>query len=235
MLSGRPSLSVGLLLAGSVFATHSLLAQRPAMPPRQPAPNEPPLTASQNPPSAGQVEVINGSSRWIGGLGQAPDAVQRNSRSPSNVDTVDVINGLARRTQVFDEEQTTPTPQDQSAHKKSVKRTPQKATEAAPVVPDVEVINGARWETRSFEGAQDEIASPWIERRISRPVVVGVESVETASRRANATPAGNTAPIVVDVASSESNGHGKSAKPVAFRIAPDPPKRPPYHPVPPGS
>jgi hypothetical protein len=148
------------------------------------------------------------------------------------VDTVDVINGLARRTQVFDEEQQQAEPREQLAHKNSAKRPSQRET--APQVPEVEIINGARWETRRFEGAEDELARPWIER-IPQRVVVGVESVESASRSATAVPPGKNATIVLDVASSESNGRGQDAKPVAFRIAPDAAKRPPYHPVPPGS
>jgi hypothetical protein len=159
----------------------------------------------------------------------APPAAAKPSAA---VDSVEVINGSARQTQVFDAEQQAPMPPERSVHAKTARRGPQRNTVSAPSVPDVEVINGAQWETRRFDGFDDEIASPWIERNTVRPVVVDVISSESVRRRGNTSATASTAPIVVGIGSSEAEGHGESAKPIAYRIAPGPPKRPPYHPTP---
>jgi hypothetical protein len=174
------------------------------------------------------VEVISGDREWNGEL-----AAKR--PSSSTTETVDVINGSERQTRVFNEENPVVMPQAAGGQRKAAKRLAQERTETTPQIPVVEVINGAQLETRRFEGAEDEIATPWIERRSSRPVVIGVATVGPASGRGNTARATTTAPIVIGVASSESERHGENAKPVAYRIVPGPPKRPPYNPtVPPG-
>ena len=149
--------------------------------------------------------------------------------SSAAVDSVEVINGSARRMQVFDTEQQAPMPPDRSVHTKTARRGPQRNTVSAPSVPDVEVINGTQLETRRFDGFDDEIASPWIERSMVRPVVVAVVSSESLNRLPN------TAHIVVGVASTESRDVDRSVRPVLYRVAPRPPKRPPYYPAPPDS
>jgi hypothetical protein len=236
MLKGRCRSRVALLAAWLVLLIYQLPGQSPRTVSSKPAEQEQSPRGSQGVPSVGQVEVFNGASRWTDGF-ETPHSsamVSASSRSSTTTDTVDVINGAARRTQVFEEDQPPVTPQGPVAHKKAGKHLPQRALESAPAVPDVEVINGAQWETRRFEGAEDEIAAPWIGRRNIPPVVIGVVSVESASRRGNTVATASTAPIVVGIASSEATGHGENAKPVAYRIAPGPPKRPPYHPDPPG-
>jgi len=225
-----------VILAWLVVSVYQLPGQSPRAPSSKPVQHMRSSIGPQSEPAVEQVEVFNGSSRWAGDLssGSHPGADRRSSRSESAIGTVDVINGSARRTQVFDEEQRPAPPQARSNHKKNVKGlSPSQAT-TTPDVPDVEIINGARWETRRFEGSEDEITTPWIERRSTQPVVIGVTSTESARRRGTTTATATTAPIVVGIASSESKGHGENAKPIAYRIAPGPPRRPPYRPGPPG-
>lgn len=236
MALGRVSLSVTVVQAWLVLSVYQLPCQSPVTPSGKPARHVQSPNGLRAEPAVGQVEVFNGSSRWAGDLssGLHPEVDRKSSRSESAVSTVDVINGSARRTQVFDEEQRPAPPQARSNHKKNAKGLSQSQTTTTPDVPEVEIINGARWETRRFEGAEDEITTPWIERRNTQPVVIGVTSTESARRRGITTATASTAPIVVGIASSESKGHGENAKPIAYRIAPGLPRRPPYRPGPPG-
>jgi hypothetical protein len=204
MLSKKGCWSAAVSIMCCALAALPLAAQRTAADTRQRAVSG----SSSGAPvaqSSGQVEVINGSSRWTG------DA------DSHKADTVEVINGLSRRTQVLNEEPTT-----NSGQKKGSKRILR--GEAIPYISNVEMINGAQWETRQFEGFEDEIATPWIERRTERPVVVGVASAESARKTSSA------AQVVVEVASSDSAGQGGEVKPLAYRVEPRPPKRPAYRP-----
>jgi hypothetical protein len=151
------------------------------------------------------------------------------ANSSATVDSVEVINGSAWRTQVFDVEPQARMPQERSVQTKTARRGAQKNTVSASSVPDVEIINGAGSETRRFDGFEDEITSPWIERNMVRPVVIGVVSSESVNRLPN------TAHIVVGVASTDLRDVNRSVRPVLYRVAPRPPMRPPYHPAPPGS
>ena len=228
MLLGRTR--PGVALAGACFV--ALILQVQAQSPHR-APYIRPSTRSQPVQTPGaQLDVITGSGTEKAYFESAPNESQRPSEVPGL--SVDVINGSARRTQVFDEEQTSASPKGRTIHEKTGKRTAQGKVETAPQVPDVEVINGSRLETRRFEGAEDELEIPWIDRRSDHPVVIGVTSVGTASGRGGTVKAGSTAPVVVGVASSEEEGHGANAKPVAYRVSPGPPRRPQYHPGPPG-
>ncbi len=188
------------------------------------------------PPARSRYLTVHHGGRMSSEPPHSSGTASGSSRSSTAVDSVEVINGAARRTQVFEEEQPPVTPQGPGAHKKAGKHLLQRGPESTSAIPDVEVINGAHWETRRFEGAEDEIAAPWIGRRNIPRVVVGVASVESANRRGNTSTIASTstAPIVIGISSSESKGHGENAKPVAYRIAPGQPKRPPYHPDPPG-
>ena len=238
MLKGRSRSWVALLSAWLVLLIYQLPGQSPGTVSNKPAEQEQSPKGSQAEPSSGQVEVFNGASRWTDEFEppHSSGTASGSSRSSTAVDSVEVINGAARRTQVFEEEQPPVTPQGPGAHKKAGKHLLQRGPESTSAIPDVEVINGAHWETRRFEGAEDEIADPWIGRRNVPRVVVGVASVESANRRGNTSTIASTstAPIVIGISSSESKGHGENAKPVAYRIAPGQPKRPPYHPDPPG-
>jgi hypothetical protein len=220
MLSVRTGVSVALVQMVLFLPAGSVAAQSPHRPPYQRA-SKPPAQAPGT-----QVQTYS----------KELDATQPGGNpnaSPTSA-TVDVINGSARQTKVFDEEQPPANSRSRSAHKKTAKRNQQRAAETKPSVPDVEVINGARLETRRFEGAEDEIATPWIERQSVRPVVVGVSSVESASGRGGTARAGSTANLVIGVASSESRDRGANSKPIAYRLSPGPSKRAPYHPGPPG-
>ena len=229
MLSGRARLGVALVEAWFVALTFQLPAQSPHRAPYvRPSATKPQL--DQAPGS--QVDVIAGGGAEQAYFESAPSGSEKSSQAPAL--SVDVINGSARRTQVFDEEQPPAPPKGRTAQEKTGKRTAQGKVEAAPQVPDVEVINGSRLETRRFEGAEDELVTPWIERRNDRPVVIGVSSLGSAGGRGGTAKTGSTASVVVGVASSESEGSGANAKPVAYRISPGPPRRPPYHPGPPG-
>jgi hypothetical protein len=218
MHSGCIRLYAAMLPVWAILLVIQLPAQRPAYKPRGSA-EKAPLGSSM---ASREVEV------------QEPSA---NPSSTGN--SVDVINGSTRRTQVFSEESPAG-PRNRPTHGKREKRATQKEPGqkepgTAPSVPEVDVINGARLETRRFVDAEDEITAPWFERRISQPVVVDVASVESMSRRGSSVQIGSTASVVVGVASSEAHEHGANAKPIAYRVAPDPPKRPPYNPGPPGA
>jgi hypothetical protein len=193
---------------------------------------------AQRPPYAPQGSVEKGQSSKVprSQTTREFDVHQPGNAGPSTtVNSVDVINGSTRRTQVFGEE-APPMPRNRVVqHAKAGKGTSKEEQVSAPSVPEVDVINGARSETRRFEAAEDEITTPWFARRISQSVVVDVASVESVSRRGGPAQIGSTAPVVVGVASSESQEHAANAKPIAYRIAPDPPKRPPYYPGPPGA
>jgi len=232
MLSSRASLGVALVESCFVVLTFQLPAQSPHRAPytRPSTKPQPTQTVVQAP--GAQVDVIGGNQEWKSDLESPPAGSQKSSQAPAL--SVDVINGSARRTQVFDEEQPSAPPKGRTAQEKAGRRTAQGKMEAAPQVPDVEVINGSRLETRRFEGAEDELATLWIERRSDRPVVIGVSSVGSAGGRGGTVKTGSTASVVVGVASSETESHGGNAKPVAYRVSPGPPRRPPYHPGPPG-
>ena len=111
----------------------------------------------------------------------------------------------------------------------------------------MEIINGTQFETRSFEGIAEEPSLEERERQRRERVVVHVESVESAKKLKDAIPVvtavvtseserGNLSPVVVLVASSESKIVGRSVGevPPVVWVAPNPPKRPPYHPAPSG-
>ena len=210
MHSGRACLRAAMLLVWAVLFVIQLPAQRPPYTPRRSTEKAP----AGNPKASREIEE------------QQPPAYP-----PSTGNSVDVINGSTRQTQVFREEAPA-APRDKPGHARTAKRSAQKET--GPSVPEVDVINGERLETRRFVDAEDEIATPWFERRMSQRVVVDVASVESVSRRGGSATIGSTAPVVVGVASSELQQRGANARPVTYRISPDPPKRPPYYPAPPG-
>ena len=227
MLPNRAIRGVALVPACLVMLACTLSAQTSHRPPYKRPPSK---TMPAGVPGT-QVDVISSNQEWNSGFeGQQP------GKKPPSItsDKVDVINGSARQTQVFSVDQPAAASQRPTGQKKAAKRRAQEKMEAAPQIPDVEVINGAQLETRRFEGAEDEITTPWIERRSSQPVVIGVATVTSANERGSAMAMSGAAPIVIGVASSESERHGENAKPIAYRIAPGPPKRPPYH-DPPGN
>jgi len=166
--------------------------------------------------------------------------------SAAGLNTVDVINGFSRRTQIFNAEQSPEAHSGQSVHRNAAKRRTQKreATELSQLS-NVEIINGARLETRSFAGSEDEPPLPERQRRRLQRVVVGFESADSARKRGNTKPVvtaiatseserlrGNKSPVVVAVASSEAKSDVNTL-PGQYWIAPQAPKRPPYHPDPP--
>jgi hypothetical protein len=236
----RANSSIALLLMCIVLQAQKLPAQASG-----PAAQGPQQTANGS--SADRVEVINGSTRWVQELdGQQADGARRGRTTYAPADRVDVINGSSSRSQVFNADRTTGLRSGQSAQKKAAKHGAQKREEP-PQLSNVDIINGARWETRSFEGAEDEPPLPERERRRLQRVVVGIESAESEKRLGNTTRVvtavattesererGSKAPVVVAVASSESKSDSGDALPAGFWVEPHPPKRPPYHPNPPG-
>jgi hypothetical protein len=236
---------VALLLMCIVLQAQKLPAQASRTAAQEPQQTS---TGSNVNPDAGRVEVINGSTRWIQELdGQqaAGSAHGRTTYAPA-VDKVDVINGSSSRSQVFNADRTAGMGSGQSVQKAPRHRNRKReATEPLPLS-NVDIINGARWETRTFEGTEDEPPLAERERRRLRRVVVGVESAESEKRLGNATRVvtavattesererGNQSPVVVAVASSESKSDSGDALPTGFWVEPHPPKRPPYHPNPP--
>jgi hypothetical protein len=207
-------------------------------------------THSQAKAPANQVEVINGSSRTVQDLNMQQSLAPSTSKSgaPSEVD---VINGYSERTQILNPE---PSPQVHSAarsvHGKSAKLASSKKNEtASSQVINVEVFNGARTETRTFNGDPEQMTVAERYRRSHQRVVVGFESADSARRRKNTKPVvtgivtseseserAKANPVVVAIASSERRSDGVDAVPTPslpprYSPAPNPPKRPPYRPT----
>ena len=193
-------------------------------------------------PENGGVEVINGSTRWIERL-DAPEAGST-GRTPyvPSVNKVDVITGSSKQSQLFLGEQTR-----EARPGRSIAGHPSTKGEGIEPAPRVEIINGTQFEVKSFEGIAEEPSLEERERQRRERVVVHVESVESAKKLKDAIPVvtavvtseserGNATPVVVLVASSESKIVGRSVGevPPVVWVAPNPPKRPPYHPAPSG-
>jgi hypothetical protein len=236
----RSASGIALLVACTALMAGQLPGQTSkttaqGLPVRQQTPNR-----SNAQPENGGVEVINGSTRWIERL-DAPEAGST-GRTPyvPSVNKVDVITGSSKQSQLFLGEQ--------SGEMRSGKRTAGHSAakgEGVEPAPRVEIINGTQFETRSFEGIAEEPSLEERERQRRERVVVHVESVESAKKLKDAIPVvtavvtseserGNRSPVVVLVASSESKSVGSVDVPPVVWVAPNPPKRPPYHPAPSG-
>src|SRR5437899_1120963 len=97
------------------------------------------------------------------------------------------MSSMGCRSQVFNADRSTGMRSGQSV-RKAVRHGNQKREETeAPPLSNVDIINGARWETRTFEGAEDEPPLPERERRRLQHVVVGIESAESEKRLGNTT------------------------------------------------
>jgi hypothetical protein len=156
--------------------------------------------------------------------------------------TVDIINGTAHRTVVFNGQTPAETQPQRIAKGRSSKS-------AAPGVTNVEIINGTRFETRTFHGTVAETSAPRIQHGKTPPVVVGIETTGERTGKEDAPPVvigvessglvsphGTAQPVVVGVASIGTESQKLPSQTMAVSGSPKPSKRPPYRrPAPPAS
>ncbi len=248
MLSVRAALCVASLLALTALATPASAVTTHKRAHHKHAPHK----QSQAQAPGNQVEVFNGSSRTVQDL----DVQQKPTSSPGKsaiaTSKVDVINGYSERTQVFNGDQSSAGGQGISLSRKKTKFiAPGKTPGSPPRVFNVEVFNGARTETRTFNGDPEQMTAAERYRRSHQLVVVGFESADSARRRRNSAPVvarittseseserAKANPVVVAIASSESKNAGADAPPTPPMpsqnwTSPSSSKRPPYHPAPP--
>jgi hypothetical protein len=246
MVSNRVSLTVAPLAVALMLLVPDIAGQSPVAIHHKHSAHRQSKATSQSQSSADRVEVINGSSRAIQEVDEKKLSRTAAGRagSPTGADKVDVINGQSWRTQVFNAENAEPC---RVAHSQQVGRVvkflaPQQDKTAPPKYFTVRVFNGARTDERRFEGCGAE--EPPLQERLRQrrqKVVVAIESLDSENRRGmtrvvtvvatteSERERGLANPVVVAVASSESERESEGGFPEQFWVTPHP-KRPPYHP-----
>jgi hypothetical protein len=137
---------------------------------------------------------------------------------------IEVINGEATKTVVFDEANLARS-SSEKAPPQDIRKRRALSTAVAPSPFRVEVVNGMSSETQYFDWDPERQQRLGGGGEHARPVVVGIESSNTRIM------GGNKHPLVIGI---ESNGAGdaaaqKSATKLEYRLVPQP-KRPPYWP-----
>ena len=254
MLSARALFVVASLIMPIALPSYALAATSQATAHHKRARHKHPQSRTQAPAPSNQVEVINGSSRMVQNLdAQQPQAAIPGENVPAAT-RVDVINGYSERTQVFSGDQSSAAGESISLPRKKTKFiAPGKTPGSPPQVINVEVFNGARAEAKTFNGDPEHMSQAERYRRSHQPVVVGLESADSARRRRNSKPVvtrvvtseseserAKANPVVVAITSSESKTAGVDALPTPSLppqslTPPRPSKRPPYHPASPPS
>ena len=246
MVSSRVSLTVAPLAVGLMLLVPELAGQNPMPVHPKPLVQRQSQDSSQSQPSGDRVEVINGSSRMLQEVqAQNPSGTSSGSASsPTSADKVDVINGQSWQTQVLNGENAEPCAGAHSQQSGRVVKflAPQQDKTAPPRYITVRVFNGARTDERRFEGCGAE--EPPLQERLRQrrqKVVVAIESLESENRQGmtqvvtgvatteSERERGLANPVVVAVASGESERESEGAFPDQFWVTPHP-KRPPYRP-----
>jgi hypothetical protein len=156
------------------------------------------------------------------GADQQTSATSSKEADPTPPPNVEVINGSRTTIMTFRSQPSLDMRAQDVARKTSGKGPAQKNAAAAPSQIQVDVINGDKWETKTFDENAVVVGGHGSATPNTQPVVLWISSSDT--RRQGAIKE----PVVIGIASSESETREAASQRVGIEVSPHP-KRPAYN------